>query len=167
MGERRQDDAEDEQRDRECEHAVRKRLESRFIHPLVVFVLEPDVPVRAVAERFVLRMAAAAERVVLGESSRVLLLALDRDVALDVVRAVLRHIDRLIAILAFIVDAVARETERARWALPDDRNDLIGRCTVSRDERVALVMEDAREMIRAVAGVAACAAVIVDRDRLA
>ena len=55
---------------------------------LVVLVLEPDPPVGAVAERFVLRVPAAAKRVVLSRGALVQRLALELDTAANVVTGI-------------------------------------------------------------------------------
>src|SRR6185503_2471696 len=60
---------------------------------LVRVVLEADAPVRAVAERLVLRGAAAAQRVALARGESVRCLTCERDIADNRIRSVLRHGD--------------------------------------------------------------------------
>src|SRR5258705_7302646 len=87
-------------------------------------VAKADAPVRAVAERLVLRLAAPAERVVLVRGAVAERHLYQLDAAGNRIWPVVGHRHHRRTILVAMLDAVDRIAERARRALPDRRHDL-------------------------------------------
>jgi hypothetical protein len=139
--------------------------------------VEVDVPVHARAERLVLRVAAAAEREMLGRRAIVPW----NDVAIGVhqryptnhaIWPILGYLDTRCA-LAVIVDIRARfdavdgVAQRTRPAIADCANDLVHAPAARSHERLLLEAEHRRQPIRAIARMLARSAVIDDRNLLA
>src|SRR5689334_21154515 len=100
---------------------------------LVLLVAEADAPVRSVAERLVLRAAAAAERIALGRSNRTGGLAAERDAADDRVGAVLRDRDSRRSLLSTRLHVGQRVAQRAGRALADGVDDRLDRSSIGID----------------------------------
>src|SRR5262249_4914593 len=133
---------------------------------------EVNGPVHAAAERLVLRLAAAAEAVVLERRTAVSRLGLplrvlERDATGDAIRAVLRHFDRgrpLLVDLPARLAAGDRLAQGAGRARADRAGDVVGAPPARCDEGVALAMEGRWQRIGAEAGVRARASVVEDGD---
>src|SRR2546426_4352402 len=89
------------------------------------WVAEIHFPVRAVAERLVLRRAATAQRVVLGRGALPELHSHQLDAACNRIRPVVGHGDHRRVLWRLGFDAVDRVAERPGWALPDRGDDLL------------------------------------------
>ena len=122
---------------------------------------------RAVAERLVLRGAAAAQRVALSGGNRVGALPGQRDRADDRVRSVLRHGDPGRVLLRRRFDVIDRIAQRAGRTLADCVDDCIDARAVGIDPRLAAVLEDGSEVIGAASRVRADRTIVEDRDFLA
>src|SRR5258708_37781897 len=131
------------------------------------WIAEPRVPVRAVAERLVLRRAAAAQRVVLRGGTLPELHAHELDAAGDRVRPVVGPGDHRRAVRRLGLDAVDRVAERPRRALPDRRDDLLHPGAVRSDPRLVVHAEHRLQPVGAEPRVRADRAVVENRDALA
>src|SRR5258706_2505795 len=142
---------------------------SWFLPPwlLVRVVLEADAPMRAVAERLVLRAAAAAERVALGGGDLARDLPGQRDGADDRVRAVLCHGDSWRTHRRLWLDAVERVAQRAGRTLAHGLDDRLDPRAVGIDPGLGAVLEYRGEVVAAARRMSADRAVVVDRDVLA
>src|SRR3984957_12722417 len=119
---------------------------------------------RAIAEWLVLRVAAATECVMLERGALIARLALQLDAAAHPIALVVRNKDFGLTLLAFVAHAVFDETECSRRTLPDDRLDLLGRCTLGRHEWFTIDVKDLGQMIGAVAEVRARASIVEHGD---
>src|SRR5258708_24531056 len=130
------------------------------------WIAEPRVPVRAVAERLVLRRAAAAQRVVLRGGTLPELHAHELDATGDRVRPVVGHRYHRRALRRFGPDAVDRVAERAGRALPDRRDDLLHPGAVRVYPRLFAHAEHRLQLVGAEPGVRADRAVVENGDAL-
>src|SRR5882672_2219449 len=130
-------------------------------------VAESNVPVRAVAERLVLRRAAAAQGVVLGRGALAELYAHQLDAAGDRVGPVVGHGDHRRALRRLRLDAVDRVADRSGRALADRRDDLLHPGAVWSYPRLVMHPENRLQLVGAEPRVRADRAVVEDRDALA
>src|SRR5258708_16789861 len=131
------------------------------------WIAEPRVPVRAVAERLVLRRAAAAQRVVLRGRALPELHAHKLDAAGDRVRPVVGHGHHGRALRRVGLDAVDRVAERPGRTLPDRRDDLLRLRAVRGYPRLVVLAEHGLELVGAEPRVRAQRAVVENGDALA
>src|SRR5258708_24971144 len=122
---------------------------------------------RAVAERLVLRAAAAARRLMPLRCPRAQGHADQLDPAGDRVRPVVHPRDRGVALLVAVLDAGDRVAQRPRRAFLDRLDDFFGARPIGNDPGLRAHPEDRLQAVGAEAGVGADAAVVVDRDALA
>src|SRR5262245_58043771 len=136
---------------------------------------EAHVPVHPAAERFVLRVAASAQAVMLERRAlvsrnRSAAVGDERDAAGHPIRPILGNLDRRrangIDLLASLA-SIDREAQRSRWTRLHGAHDLVHPRPARRDEWFLALMENAWQAVRAEARVRARAPVVENRELLA